>query len=125
MAKKPKRAANPPQATPATTIARASLVTTDGTATFYVNNVEIGHSAYDFSVTCAKLPVKFPPAEMARIAETGEAVLEAVVQILLPTSLIPGLIKALTIQKEMYERQFGEIRDPSGDLPMRKSRNDH
>ena len=71
-------------APPPLTLAKGSIVTTEGTPTFYVNNVEVGCTAYDFSVTCAKIPVKFAAQEMARIKETGQTTLEAVVQMILP-----------------------------------------
>jgi len=101
-------AAQPEQLT-----ATAALQMSDSTAVFYVNNVEVGHTAYDFSLTCAKIPAKFSQMELDRIRATSQVELEAVVQIVVPVSLVPGLIRALTVQKEVFEQAYGQIYDVS------------
>ncbi len=97
--------------------AKVSVVVNESTPTFYVNNAEVGHTAYDFSVTCSKIPVKLPADMTARVKADGKLDLEALVQVVLPPGLIPGLIRALTVQKGLYEERYGEINDPQRDSP--------
>jgi hypothetical protein len=103
---------------------KVSLRSNESTALFYVNNVEVGHTLHDFSVTCAKIPVKFRAEDIELAKEGRELELEALVQLTLPATLVPGLINALTVQKELYEKYFGPIKDTSH-LARSKTRHDH
>jgi hypothetical protein len=58
----------------------------------------------------ALAPTK-PSAEQIKQAESGIVELDALVQILLPPTLIPGLIKALVTTKEQHEALFGPIKE--------------
>lgn len=84
-----------------------------GTAVFYVNNLEVGHTPYDFSVSCGRIPAKLKEEEFAAAKVSGRLPLEASVQLVIPPNLLPGFIKALTVQKELYEKRFAPINDPS------------
>ena len=54
-----------------------------------------------------------PQSQMQRSyswrSQVGEVGIEAFTALLVPPSLIPGLIKALEIQLEKYETKFGKI----------------
>jgi hypothetical protein len=86
---------------------RVSIEPGDGTATFYINHAEIGSTLHDFTLLCAKIPAKLPHSEFSAAQATGALTLEAQVQIVFPPSFIVGLIRALTTQKEAFEKQHG------------------
>jgi hypothetical protein len=87
-------------------------VSEDTTPNYYVNNVEVGQTPFDFTITCAKIPTKLRADVLEEVQRSGTLALDATVQITLPPPVIPGLIRALTIQKEMYEKAVGSIPDP-------------
>jgi hypothetical protein len=79
---------------------------------YYVNFIEVGNSPQDFSLLCARLPSKLTASKIAEAKELGALLLEPEVQIIIPTTLVPGLIRALTAQKENYEKLFAtEIKE--------------
>jgi len=75
----------------------------------YANYMEVSHSKYEFMLTVARLPVKPSARTMELAKERREIVVEPKVQVIFPPQLIIGLIKALEIQQETYERLFGKI----------------
>jgi hypothetical protein len=97
---------------PQTATVKISLQASDATANFYVNNAEVGHTPHDFTLACAKLRSKLSPSEFAAATESGQLTVEALVQITFPPTLMPGLLKALTTQRDLYEKRFGPIKDP-------------
>lgn len=90
---------------------KASVLVSEATPAYYVNNMEVSHTAHDFTLICSKLPTKLSAAELERVSKSGELPIEASVQITCATTLIPALMRALNTQKEMYEKQFGPIPD--------------
>jgi len=79
---------------------------------YYVNYVEIGNSPQDFSLLCARLPAKLTPAKIEEVKKERALIVEPDVQVVIPTALVPGLIRALTAQKESYEEMYGvEIKE--------------
>jgi len=105
----PKRSPKAPKAEFASV--KISLEASDSTATFYVNNAEVGHTPHDFTLACGKLRAKLSPSEYTAAKESGRLTVEATVQITFPPTLLPGLIRALTTQRELYEKRFGAIKD--------------
>jgi hypothetical protein len=83
----------------------------DETFTYYANYAEITHMPHDFALLFAGLPSKLPPDQMEE-ARAGNLTLTCDVQILIPTTLIDGLIRALTTQKAAYEQRYGTIHEP-------------
>ena len=75
----------------------------------YANYMEISHSQYEFMLTIARLPVKLGASEMELAKERGEIAVVPEVQVIFPPRIISGLIKALEVQREMYENSFGKI----------------
>lgn len=77
---------------------RISLDPTRDTPAFYVNNVEVGRTQHDFLLLGARIPAKISPDELeGQLA--GEVLrVEPDVQLILPPTLIPGLIAALQKQ---------------------------
>jgi hypothetical protein len=81
----------------------------------YVNHIEVGRSRYDFFVLCGRLPTKPGSDFIERVRATGEAHIDATAQLLIPVNAMPGLIRALTTQKEAYEKEHGPIQDKESD----------
>jgi hypothetical protein len=98
--------------TPPTITTRIVLDVSDATASYYVNYVEIGHTPSDFTVTCGRVPGKPSMAQLAVARETGELRLDSPVQITIPVNVLPAVIDALTLRREMYEQQYGAIKTP-------------
>jgi hypothetical protein len=78
----------------------------ESAAVFYVNYIEVGNSPQDFSLWCGRMPSKLTPAKIEEIESIGALVIEPDVQLIIPTTLVPGLIKALITAKENYEKLF-------------------
>jgi hypothetical protein len=77
----------------------------------YSNYAEVSSAMHEFQILFALLPTK-PKAEQIEQMVQGSALnLDAQVQILLPPTVIPGLIKALTTTKDRYEALAGPIKE--------------
>lgn len=98
-----------------TLMVRPSVVTTDATPVYYINNAEISSSAYEFGMAVARLPTKPSAEQMHEMRTDGVLNVEAELVLLMPPTLIPGLIRALNTQREVYEAQFGAIFDAGTD----------
>lgn len=88
---------------------RPVVEATDSTIIEYVNFAEIAHSQHEFSILCVRVPTKPNAAAIGEAKKTGALELNATLQLLLPPTIIPGLIRALGIQKDAYEARFGPI----------------
>jgi hypothetical protein len=97
--------------------AQQSLVKLDvsaGTPFYYVNFLNVTHSAYDFTITVTKLPSEFSEEQRDSLNKKRPITLEATLQLVVTPALIRGLIKALTMQAEKYESRFGQL---ASDIP--------
>lgn len=83
---------------------------TSDTPTYYVNYADIGHSANEFSFVALRVPARVTNEQKEEATKTGSLVVEAVVQLLFPPSLMPGLEKAVAIQIAKYEQTHGKIK---------------
>jgi hypothetical protein len=81
-------------------------------ASYYVNFAEISQSMHDFSMYVARVPSRLSREELATVQESGELVVDPVLALTFPPTMLPGLIKALTVQKDLFEKTYGPIRDP-------------
>jgi hypothetical protein len=79
---------------------------TEETPAYYINFAEVTNTPYDFSIIGARLPAKPSVEQIEDTKKSGKLVVESNVVIVFPVGMIPGLIKALTKQKEMYEKQL-------------------
>ena len=80
------------------------------TPSYYINYAAVAHTEYDFLVSVLRAPAQLTP-EQTELAKKGSAVpVEPILQLIIPPRLVDGLIKALSIQKEKYEREHGPIR---------------
>jgi hypothetical protein len=89
---------------------RVILEPTD--APVYANYAEVSASQHEFQISFALTPSK-PSPQALEEAKSGSIHLDTIVQILLPATLIPGLIKALTTTKDQYETITGPIKEMS------------
>lgn len=113
-------------AVPAVLAVRIAVDIPDGTPAHYANFIEISHTKWDFSLIGARLPAKHSAAQFAEMQATGILSLPADVTINFPPTLMAGLIRALTTQKEAYEKEnkteLKEIGDGSTGKGKQRSR---
>jgi hypothetical protein len=76
---------------------------------------------HEFSLLFGRLPAKIPPDKIEE-ARAGNVTLISDVQILIPVTLIPGLMRALQTQKASYESQYGAIHEPGASDAQSSSR---
>jgi hypothetical protein len=86
---------------------RAVVEVPEGTPAFYTNFIEISNTPWDFSLILAKLPAKPNPSSIEEIKASGTLPVTAELTINFPPALMAGLIRALTTQKELYEKMTG------------------
>jgi hypothetical protein len=79
----------------------------ESASTYYVNHVEIASSLHDFSIICGRLPGKLSADQVEEVNSSGSLVIEPEVQVIIPSTLIIGPIRALTTQKGIYEETYG------------------
>jgi hypothetical protein len=84
------------------------------TPTYYVNHAEITSNPFEVTISFARFPSKFSPGASETIGTTGILEVEAELQVLIPPTLLPGLIRALTTQKATLDAMMGPIFDPEG-----------
>ncbi len=112
MAKGPKgekRPASPRKKTPEAKPVAAKIVLhpSEDTPQFYVNYAEIVASRNEFSIYGVRVPTKLPPDEVETIRKSEELHLEPDVQVIIPVTVIQGLIDALILERDLYIAQFG------------------
>lgn len=103
----PERVPQQPISSHSINISSVRLEPLEGASVYYVNYVEVGNSPQDFSLICGRLPGKLSVEKIKEAKTLGALVIEPEVQLIIPTTLVPGLIRALTIQKEKYEKLYG------------------
>ncbi|SRR5258708_512517 len=118
MAKKARKrpAKKEPQPTPMLT-AKIAFKDVKDIPSYYIDNIEVSMGMHDFALTVGKLPSRFSAEDLRAATETNVVFVEPILQLFVPPTLFPGLIRALTIQKDAYEKLRGEIRDPSAPPP--------
>jgi len=111
MAKKKKQAAG------AAPIPRDGLVPVtvvidpvDESAAYYANYAEVSLAQYDCILSFVRVPTKLSLARSEE-AKSGTLKFEPLVQVILPPTLIPGLIRALMTTKEAFEKISGPIKE--------------
>ncbi len=109
------RARPPPTSAEPETQFRLSLATQvgDETFTYYANHAEIASTPHEFALMFARMPAKLPPEKLEEVGG-GTLTLTSDVQILIPATLIPGLIRALNTHKTVHEQRYGAIHEPGG-----------
>jgi hypothetical protein len=85
----------------------------DETVTYYANLAEIAPLQHDFAMLFGRLPAKLPPDKQEE-AKAGMVTLTSDVQILIPATMIEGLMRALATAKTIYEQRYGVLHEPGG-----------
>jgi hypothetical protein len=94
-------------------ITRIVVEPSEGMATYYVNFVEVACTLSDFALICTQVPPKLNSMRLKEVQASGIMTVDAVVQLAIPATLVPGLIRALTTQKELFEKLTGhKIQEP-------------
>jgi hypothetical protein len=110
MAKK-KRQAKQYEAAPAKphVTTKIEMVQPETASAYYSNYIEVTHSEYEFALSFAKLPTKLRPQQLLDVKAGQPLLIEPLLQVEVPTRLIKGLIRALTLQVEIYEKRYSAI----------------
>jgi hypothetical protein len=108
-----KKAAKPAQ--PAEVALRIVVEASQDTPTYYVNHAEIALGFHELAIWFARLPTKPSRDELAEATQSGEIVVEPEFQILIPPTMLQGMIEALQLTKTRYEATFGPIQKKSDD----------
>jgi hypothetical protein len=77
----------------------------------YANFAEVSSAQHEFQIRFAQAPTKLDDEQLQQVQGGGFVRLEALVQILLPPTLIPGLIRALETTKQQHEALLGPIKE--------------
>ena len=92
---------------------KIGIETDDDTSVVYANHVEISHSIHDFCISFARVPSKLSSEKLEELKNDLKIDVPALIQVVVPPTLIAGLIRALVDQRDMYENNFTKI--PDGD----------
>jgi len=85
--------------------ARVELDVRPDTPSYYVNYMAVGHTDHDFTISAARIPAFLTPERKAHAQKKGIIFQEATLQLVIPPTIIKGLIKALTTQMDTYEKK--------------------
>jgi hypothetical protein len=78
---------------------------------YYVNFADIAQSSHEFTISVGKTQSRLSAQQMEDVQKTGQIRVEAILQLVIPPTLLPSLINAMTIQKDLYEKMHGPLRD--------------
>jgi hypothetical protein len=88
--------------------AQVKLIVKLDTPSYYVNYVAVSHTAYDFTLSVAKIPSPLPEELTALIKNGKPMPLEPILQLIVPPLLVDGLIRAFLDQKQKYEKTLAQ-----------------
>jgi hypothetical protein len=106
-AKISKAAASEPDRLPIRVVVDA----TDESGVYYANYVEASFAQHEILISFARVPTKMSIARTEE-AKSGILKLEPLVQVAIPPTLLPGLIRALSTTKDGFEKMVSQIYDP-------------
>src|SRR5262249_14192311 len=90
---------------------RVILDPIDESSVYYANYVEVSFASHDCLLSFVRVPTKLSTAQTEE-AKGGTLKLGPIVQVIVPPTLVPGLIRALTTTKDGYEKAIGPIQEP-------------
>ena len=76
---------------------------------YYSNYMSVSHTAYEFTITVARVPSPLTPDQMASARKGEKLNIDATLQIIAGPRIMKGLIDALTDQLSKYESNFGKV----------------
>jgi hypothetical protein len=98
-----------PAAKPALKHVRVAFDPLPGTQVVYANHIEIGHTRHDFTLIVGRVPAKFSAEQQDHLNAGGEMLLEPELQLVIPSSLMEGLVSALTVQLTAWQASVKAI----------------
>jgi len=84
---------------------------TEETPVYYANHAEVSLSPHEISVSFVRVPSKLSSSRTKDAQVSGSLTFEPTVQVVIPPTLLPGLIKAMTITKDQYEEKCANTAD--------------
>jgi len=66
----------------------------------YVNHIEIAHTIHDITLTAGVIPPKHSPEKLENIKASGLLLVEPVIKMTFPPTILDGLIDALQKQRD-------------------------
>jgi hypothetical protein len=94
-------------ATPKDLTAQIKLDIRQDTPAYYVNYMSVGHTEFDFTISSARVPSTLTSEQEQRVKKEGVLLLETTLQLIVPLSVVKGLIAALANQVQKYEAKHG------------------
>lgn len=88
---------------------KVSLEPSIETVPVYSNHIEVGHTRHEFTILAGRVPGKMSSERFRLAKETKLLQLEPDVTILLAPTLVPGVIRALQTQLDIWEKAYGPI----------------
>lgn len=82
-----------------------SIEPSEDTPVYYINHAEISHGPHDFCMSVTRIPSKFSASQLTEI-NSGTLALEPILQLVLPVTIMDGLISALQKQRMRYEERL-------------------
>jgi hypothetical protein len=73
------------------------------TPSYYANYVNVSHTAYDFTLSVAKISSPLTQEQIEELQSLNKITVEPILQIVIPPLLIDGLINALIDQKAKHQ----------------------
>ena len=81
----------------------------------YSNHVEVGHTRHEFSMLFGRVPGKLGAQLFAEATASGTLKIEPDALVLIPPTLMPGLIRALQTQLSKWEARFPQGSTSAGE----------
>jgi hypothetical protein len=77
------------------------------TSTYYANHFEVARGRHELTVIAGRLVGKISRERMREATDSRELLVDPEFQMLVAPSLVPGLIKALQTQLDMWTKEHG------------------
>jgi uncharacterized protein DUF3467 len=103
------RKGNKTKASPRLVRVQPRLDPTPETPFYYSNYMSVTHTEYEFTLNVGRIPANLTTEQIEAVKKGQPVSLEPILQLLVPPSVIKGLISALTDQVKTYEERFGKI----------------
>jgi hypothetical protein len=81
----------------------------------YVNFAEVAHAQHELTAYFVQIPTKLSLEAREAALASGQLRLRPIVNLILPPTLARGLVRALTLQIDAYERRYGPIQRQEDD----------
>lgn len=88
---------------------KINVITTEDTPYYYVNFAEIRQSQHEFILLGVRVPTSSAESIITDKDGISSIITEASFQMIIPPTVMPGLIEALKSQLEKYEERMGKL----------------